>query len=119
MQKALEDKLAAEWLLQEHSPVTNPAVFHIQQAVEKLLKGYLTSESIRFEKKHDLTYLLSLCPDRRFEKFSDFCEELSPFAVEIRYPGDFAPVSRETGLALFDQLRMVQELTLHLVDVQG
>ena len=48
--KAQEDYLAAEWLLKEDSPVVLPAVFHIQQCTEKLLKGYLTEKLIEFEK---------------------------------------------------------------------
>ena len=37
LDKAEEDWLAAGWLLQEDSPVVLPAIFHIQQAAEKLL----------------------------------------------------------------------------------
>jgi len=56
LEKADEDRLAAEWLLQKNALVTTPAVFHIPQAVEKLLKAYLTSKGIRFERKQ--SYLL-------------------------------------------------------------
>jgi HEPN domain-containing protein len=114
--------LAAEWLLKEDSPVVLPAIFHIQQSVEKFLKGYLTSQEIRFEKKHDLTYLLALAPDSEFQEFYNFCEELSPFAVEIRYPGDFAALTRDEGLALLDQLQNFREIVyrfLHRPSFEG
>lgn len=105
LDKAEEDWLAANWLLEEDSPVVMPAIFHIQQGVEKLLKGYLTSRGIRFERKHDLTYLLSLSPSSPFSDYIGFLEEISPFAVEIRYPGDYPQISRQQALVFLDQLR--------------
>lgn len=107
--KAQEDYLAAEWLLKEDSPVVLPAVFHIQQCAEKLLKGYLTEKLIEFEKKHDLTYLLTLSPCDSLLEFNDFLEELSPFAVEIRYPGDFHPIHRDEGNEFFFKLKGFRE----------
>jgi HEPN domain-containing protein len=120
--KAEEDLLAAEWLLKENSPVVLPAVFHIQQSVGKFLKGYLTSQEIRFEKKHDLTYLLALAPNSEFQEFCNFCEELSPFAVGIRYPGDSAALTRDEGLALLDQLQDFRKVVyrfLHSPTAEG
>lgn len=105
LDKAEEDWLAAKWLLREDSPVVLPAIFHIQQAAEKLLKGYLSNLGIHFERKHDLTYLLSLAPGSSLESYLGFLEELSPFAVEIRYPGDFGPIYRNDGLSLLEQLQ--------------
>ena len=109
LDKAEEDWLAAGWLLQEDSPVVLPAIFHIQQAAEKLLKGYLSNLGIDFERKHDMTYLLSLAPESTFESYLGFLEELSPFAVEIRYPGDFGPMNRGDGLSLLEQLQLFRE----------
>jgi len=114
--KAEEDRLAAEWLLQEESPVVLPAIFHIQQSVEKFMKGYLTDQGIRFEKKHDLTYLLSLSSDSAFDTFHIFFEELAPFAVEIRYPGDFPPMQRMEGLALLERLLQFREVIYNLLE---
>lgn len=103
--KAEEDRLAAEWLLQSEAPLTLPSVFHIQQGAEKLLKGFLLWKKVGFERKHDLTYLLELTNVPELQEFSEFLEELSPYAVEIRYPGDFAPPTREEAAKLLAQLR--------------
>ncbi len=118
LQKAEEDRLAAEWLLKEQSPVVLPAIFHIQQSVEKFLKGYLTSQEIHFEKKHDLTYLLSLAPGSWLDDFSVFCDELAPFAVEIRYPGDCPPVKRKEGLLLLERLTQLRKVIYEVIDAQ-
>lgn len=116
LEKAEEDCLAAEWLLQEESPVVLPAVFHIQQSVEKFLKGYLTFHAIHFEKKHDLTYLLSLAPRSALDDFNAFCEELAPFAVEIRYPGDTPPMNRKEGLVLLERLIQLRKVIYETIE---
>ena len=56
-----------------------------------------------------MTYLLSLAPESTFESYLGFLEELSPFAVEIRYPGDFGPMNRGDGLSLLEQLQLFRE----------
>ncbi len=66
--------------------------FHCQQAVEKYLKALLTRWQIEFPKTHDIKTLLSLI--RRVdagaaEGMLD-ARWLTPFGVEIRYPGDAA-----------------------------
>ena len=68
------------------------ACYHSQQAIEKLLKAYLTSINVRTGKTHDIAFLLNLCveKDRDFESLP--IEELSKltfYAVEIRYPDEF------------------------------
>ena len=53
LQKAEEDALAAERLLAEPPVLPGPAAFHSQQAVEKLLKGYLVYHDVEFEALRD------------------------------------------------------------------
>lgn len=94
IKKALEDLKVAEHelSLEENQMVTSAICFHSQQAVEKLLKAYLTSKNIKVGKTHDIAYLLQLC----INQDSDFIElkklnvdQLTFYAVEIRYPDDF------------------------------
>jgi HEPN domain-containing protein len=94
LEKAEEDWLSAKWLLQEESPVVTPALFHLQQCVEKLLKAYLVKGAIEFERKHDLGYLMQLTAERELEQHGDLLDELTPFAVEFRYPGDLPVISK-------------------------
>lgn len=70
------DKVAPEIIL-----------FHLQQAVEKLIKALFTCRSIRFPKTHDLDELVDLAEENGIElpPFMDKLSELSPYAVEGRY----------------------------------
>lgn len=95
VEKAEEDWLSAKWLLQDASPVTTPAAFHLQQAVEKWIKAYLVKNSISFERKHDLHYLAELSHNDLLKHHTDIFDALTPFAVEIRYPGDLPGISKK------------------------
>jgi HEPN domain-containing protein len=69
----------------------------LQQFAEKALKAYLTGHSVRFGKTHDLSELLRLASavDAEFGTLAGPAEVLTPFAVEVRYPGDWDELSRE------------------------
>jgi HEPN domain-containing protein len=58
LHKADEDHRSAQILLRDSEPLVTPAVFHLQQNAEKLLKALLVKKEIIFERRHDLTYLL-------------------------------------------------------------
>jgi HEPN domain-containing protein len=64
--------------------------FHAQQAVEKYLKALLVRHQVAFQKTHDIEKLLQLL--RAVEPgIADALQEatwLTPFGVDIRYPGD-------------------------------
>lgn len=64
--------------------------FHCQQCVEKYLKALLTSYEIEFPKQHDLEALLVLLlqKDPMINPIRDDLKELTPFAVNFRYPGE-------------------------------
>ncbi len=78
------------------------SAFHCQQAVEKTLKAYLVSRSIRFEKIHDLNELLDYCAasDPGFETLRDSAAPLTLYAVAFRYPGPCEPLREEVESAL-------------------
>lgn len=113
--KSDEDRLAAEWLLQSEAPLTLASAFHIQQCAEKLLKALLVEEGRTFEKKHDLPYLLERASQDTLHSYAGFLEELSPYAVEFRYPGDFLPPSESEAKELFVQLMAFREDLLGLI----
>jgi HEPN domain-containing protein len=73
------------------SPPLDTVCFHCQQAVEKLLKGFLTHHQKRFPYSHNLADLVAICMevDKAFSLIQRQAETLTPFAVEIRYPDDF------------------------------
>jgi HEPN domain-containing protein len=64
--------------------------FHGQQAVEKHLKSLLVHYQVDFPKTHDIARLLDLVElvEAGVASATRDAERLTPFGVEIRYPGD-------------------------------
>ena len=60
------------------------AAIHLQQALEKYLKGYLLSKDWKLKPTHDLEYLLDEAvktnPD--LEQFRDLCLEVTPYYTQ-------------------------------------
>jgi HEPN domain-containing protein len=82
------DLRVARYLLTMPNPPPESVGFHAQQCAEKALKAYLTFHHVSFERRHDLNYLIDLCVplDSGFEPFRAPADELTPYAVEFRYP---------------------------------
>ena len=61
-----------------------------QQAAEKYLKALLIHLEHQFQRSHSLTYLLGLLAEQVeiTEEMYDVADFLTPFAVDLRYPGD-------------------------------
>ena len=64
------------------------AAFHLQQAIEKYLKGYLISRGWKLRRIHDLEDLLDYAVDyhKEFEEFRSLCRRVTEYYVEERYP---------------------------------
>jgi HEPN domain-containing protein len=81
----------AEYLLSATHPFVRGALFHCQQAVEKLLKGALLNKGRTFRRTHDLVTLGEEC----IEVQPALAEVIRPsyaltqYAVQSRYPGDW------------------------------
>lgn len=89
MAKAQEDFNAARILCRnKHFP---SAMYHCQQATEKALKSYLFFKKQELIKTHDLVLLCARCKnfDHDFQKLTEICELLNPFATKFRYPSEF------------------------------
>ena len=86
--RAEHDLQVAEFLLTMPDPPPESIGFHAQQCAEKALKAYLTLRLVRFERRHDLNYLIDLCTphDSAFDQLRSEADELTPYAVEYRYP---------------------------------
>lgn len=88
--KAEQDFAAALRLLEEPERFRDVIAFLSQQAVEKYLKAFLIQHRVEFPKTHDLSRLLSLVATvapAMADSLWD-ADRLTPFGVEIRYPGD-------------------------------
>lgn len=109
-----EDDLSAARILLSQDGPTAISAFHLQQAVEKALKGFLISRGWGLRRLHDLDLLLTeaLRHEPTLERYSDLCEELDGFYVGERYPDVGAPpiaeeilVERATEVeAMLDEL---------------
>lgn len=87
--KANEDIIVIERLM-EYEIVAKGAVgFHCQQAIEKLLKAFLIYNGKDIARTHNIEFLLSECGliDDDFLGIDPM--NLTDFAVELRYPGDY------------------------------
>jgi len=64
------------------------AIYHLQQTVEKYLKGYLLSKGWKLKKIHELEQLLNeaMVYEKRFQRFLHLCQVLTEWYVETKYP---------------------------------
>lgn len=90
---AVEDLRAARALLFiTDPPVIDPGLYHIQQALEKALKGVLVARELEPPRTHDIGMLLTLCrPDDEIMVIKEDLESTTLFAVQMRYPGPRPP----------------------------
>jgi HEPN domain-containing protein len=116
LRKAMADLLAARILVAHTLLVSGPAAFHCQQAVEKALKAFLVWQSVPFERVHSLVYLMDLCEEREpgFAALREETEILSPYATEIRYPGESPDISPADARRALEAAEAVWDYVLHL-----
>jgi HEPN domain-containing protein len=90
LDRASEDIGVAEFLLDGAAGYPGPVVFHAQQAAEKYLKALLVHFQVEFRKTHDIVELLDLVGtvDRQLADSLVAAAVLTPYGVEVRYPGD-------------------------------
>lgn len=90
--------------------------FHAQQAAEKYLKGYLVFLEKEFPKTHALEDLVLLASrdDPMSSSLFTIASELSPYAVEIRYPDSLSP-SVEDARAAVDAAGAIRNYVLEKI----
>ena len=96
----VKDKIVKEWLLKgkhdiedaqflfENDRALENVAFHVHQALEKYLKGFLIYNGWDLERIHDLVKLLkeAIKYDDSFEQFTGFVRAVTRFYFETRYP---------------------------------
>lgn len=84
--KAEVDLKSAKILLDNETLET--AAFHIQQAIEKYLKGYLLNKGWKLIKTHDLISLLNeaVSYEPHLDAFRKLCMRATEYYIEDRYP---------------------------------
>jgi len=93
-------QLAEEWFLKGNHDIETAQLlfdkegynevicFHIHQAIEKYLKGFLVYNGVRHKRIHDLEELIKACGDidSNFLNFLDECSSITEYYFESRYP---------------------------------
>ncbi len=119
IEKADHD-LAAASIGARHGAPRDAVCFHVQQAVEKMLKARLSFAGVPYPLTHDLDELLALAtpPFPAVAAFVDRFESVAPCAVELRYSTSFYPSEEEVsaGLELVSGFR---SLVSRLLPVQA
>jgi HEPN domain-containing protein len=106
LRKAALDCDVAARLASEGDRFREIVAFHCQQAVEKYVKAILVRHQVEFRKTHDIERLLQILRGVEPSAAEDLADAkwLTPFGVDIRYPGDFpetlpGDATRALGLA--------------------
>lgn len=102
----MPEKLVNEWILkaeedykaalalnrQRKFKLPNSICFHCQQCIEKYLKAYLVYNETEPSRTHDLRKLNDIASsfDPSLNNIYDHLEQLNPYSVEFRYPGESA-----------------------------
>jgi len=115
IEKADHD-LAAAAIGAQHGAPLDTVCFHLQQAVEKMLKALLSFSGVRYPLTHDLDELLALATPHfpALSAFLDRFDDFAPYAVELRYSSSFYPSEDEVtaGLELVRELRSLLQSLL-------
>ena len=105
---AAEDIDVAQRLLATDGPTARHTCFLAQQAAEKALKAALVLEGIDFPFRHDLDALRNLLPDTwSVRRTHTDLAQLTEWAVEARYPGDWQEATATDAEQAVSQAREV------------
>jgi HEPN domain-containing protein len=94
-------------------PLRDVAAYHCQQAMEKLLKGFLVSSNTDFGKTHDLDEL-GQSVITRFPSAAPLirpAQAWTAWSIVYRYPGETGPVPEPSTDELFQALDLIASLS--------
>jgi len=115
---ANEDLRLAEYALKMTSSCPYRLIaYHSPQAVEKYLKSVLVKELIDFSYTHNILRLLELCENVDgfdIQKISE-AEELTPYAITTRYPGEDEKVSKSEAIRAIELAKKVKKYIYSLL----
>lgn len=111
--KAHQDVRTVEILLREGGDA-EVAGFHLQQAVEKYLKGYLLAQGWKLRRIHNLEVLLNeaIRFEPELEMFRGLCEEATDFYTLERYPFFSSPgiTSADVSRLLLSLQQLIEQI---------
>ncbi len=97
LRRARSDLALARHAIQAEDVLPEDAAYHVQQCAEKALKAALLQQAGQFPFVHDLDFLIEQLEDSEVivPAVVQRAGELTQYAVQTRYPGDWEPVSVE------------------------
>ncbi len=83
-----DHNIATAKMLLENKWFTDTIAYHIQQAIEMYIKGFLVLQNQKPPKIHDLDILISQASryDEQLNAFLELCEKATKYYLEDRYP---------------------------------
>lgn len=121
LQYADEDLLFAKHGLTLRTSVPYRLIaYHAQQCAEKCLKAYLVFHLVDFPFTHNLARLIELAQQCRTWPASIFdAEELTPYAITARYPGESEPCSADEARRAIGIAEQTRDLVRHALVAEG
>ena len=109
LQRARSDIQLGRTALDAQGVMPEDAAFHAQQCAEKALKALLLHRGISFPKTHAIEVLLDLLKAQgtSVPKGVDEAFELSEYAVQTRYPGEWEPVTKAEARKSIERAALV------------
>lgn len=116
LKRAVSDLNIGKAGLKTKDVLPEDACFHAQQCAEKALKAYLRHLDVDFPKTHAIEVLLDLLKtkDVKIPHNVDESFELSQYAVQTRYPGEWEAVTKKEAEGALERAALV----LHWVNTQ-
>lgn len=104
IEKADGDLKVAKRELHSEDPVLDAVCFHLQQAVEKYLKAFLSKFLKKIKRTHNLELLLEQCIqiDTDFSEYEEKFDPIAECGVEIRYPDTYLMFEEDELAAMLE-----------------
>lgn len=114
---AEEDLKSAVVLLNSENIFPRNICYLCQQAVEKALKTIYIFLNLSFHKTHDLDFLLERLPlDWKTNLNLIQLSDLTEWAIEARYPGDYSPPSEKDAIDSINSARVNIQAIKSVID---
>jgi HEPN domain-containing protein len=111
LDKAENDLMSAQRLLEIEPLILDNACFHCQQAIEKCRKAYLIYNGFDVQKTHDIIALLTQCSnfDAIFATIDPL--DINAYAVRGRYPDTNLMPTKEEAESYYQLATQIKSLT--------
>jgi HEPN domain-containing protein len=109
LQRARSDLQVGRLTLHAQGVLPADVCFHAQQCAEKALKALLLHREVTFPKTHTIEVLLDLLKTSgmTIPEGVDDAFELSEYAVQTRYPGEWEPISATEAMHALERAALV------------